>query len=429
MRGRSSPPMRSANWCSFLPAAPARTTTEANAWATISSPTRSWRCVRRRANASGISRRCITICGITMWPRRRFLFDVHRNGKTIPAIGVGSKTGHFFILNRETGEPIFGVEERPVPQSDVAGEVSSATQPFPLMPHALAPQKLAAEQVAGTAFGRSHGAGSGSPCCGVKASSRRPVDGLVDGSGECGRDGVGRRGIRCGRPVGDHPGEQPGCRSTFGTTRGFRNAGARGGPRSGGRLGIRAAERGTPTGGSALPAIAWRTTLHAPAMGNTEAIDVDTGEIRWTVPAGQFPAIGNSPGGPAAFGSIVLGGPIATAGGLVFMAGTLDSAIRAYDARTGKRTLEGRVADERTVHADDLPGEQRKAVCSDFSGRPRDSRCGPSGRLCDRVRAAVVSCLEYFDDYSWASFSLQRTSVRVDGRRALGIGGLKPTAG
>ena len=50
------------------------------------------------------------------------LFDVHRAGKTIPAVGVGSKSGNFFILNRETGEPIFGVEERPVPKSDVAGE-------------------------------------------------------------------------------------------------------------------------------------------------------------------------------------------------------------------------------------------------------------------------------------------------------------------
>ena len=53
------------------------------------------------------------------------LFDVRRNGRTIPAIGVGSKTGNFFILNRETGKPIFGIEERRVPKTDVAGEVSA----------------------------------------------------------------------------------------------------------------------------------------------------------------------------------------------------------------------------------------------------------------------------------------------------------------
>jgi quinoprotein glucose dehydrogenase len=70
------------------------------------------------------------------------LFDVHRNGKTIPAIGIGSKTGNFFILNRETGKPVFGVEERKVPQTDIPGEVSSATQPFPIAPRPLAPQKV-----------------------------------------------------------------------------------------------------------------------------------------------------------------------------------------------------------------------------------------------------------------------------------------------
>src|SRR5581483_792039 len=41
------------------------------------------------------------------------LFDMHRNGKTIPAVAIGSKTGNLFILNRETGVPVFGVEERP----------------------------------------------------------------------------------------------------------------------------------------------------------------------------------------------------------------------------------------------------------------------------------------------------------------------------
>src|SRR5258708_4754830 len=77
------------------------------------------------------------------------LFDVHRNGAAIPAVGVGSKTGNFFILNRETGQPIFGVEERPVPKTDVAGEVSSPTQPFPLAPRPLAPQTFGADDIWG----------------------------------------------------------------------------------------------------------------------------------------------------------------------------------------------------------------------------------------------------------------------------------------
>src|SRR6185437_14667583 len=71
------------------------------------------------------------------------LFDVHRNGRTIPAVGAGSKTGNFFILDRVTGKPIFGVEERAVPQSDVAGEKSSPSQPFPVSPKPLAAQSIA----------------------------------------------------------------------------------------------------------------------------------------------------------------------------------------------------------------------------------------------------------------------------------------------
>ncbi len=59
------------------------------------------------------------------------LFDIHRDGKTIPAIAIGSKTANLFILNRETGEPIFGVEERPVPKSDVPGRNRFAHPAFP----------------------------------------------------------------------------------------------------------------------------------------------------------------------------------------------------------------------------------------------------------------------------------------------------------
>ena len=78
------------------------------------------------------------------------LFDVHRAGRTIPAVGVGSKTGNFFILDRATGKPLFGVEERPVPKSDVAGEVSSPTQPFPVAPRPLAPQTMNVDEIQGS---------------------------------------------------------------------------------------------------------------------------------------------------------------------------------------------------------------------------------------------------------------------------------------
>ncbi|MGD1211741.1 MAG: PQQ-binding-like beta-propeller repeat protein [Candidatus Acidiferrales bacterium] len=66
------------------------------------------------------------------------LVDIVQNGKKVPALVAIGKTGLMFILNRETGKPVFGVEERPVPKGDVPGEWYSPTQPFPLKPPPLA---------------------------------------------------------------------------------------------------------------------------------------------------------------------------------------------------------------------------------------------------------------------------------------------------
>ena len=61
-----------------------------------------------------------------------------------PALAVGSKTGNLFLLDRLTGKPVFGVEERPVPKSDVPGEAASPTQPFPILPAHLGPVRAEA---------------------------------------------------------------------------------------------------------------------------------------------------------------------------------------------------------------------------------------------------------------------------------------------
>jgi quinoprotein glucose dehydrogenase len=65
------------------------------------------------------------------------LVDLQRNGQTVPAIIIVNKTGLLFTLNRVTGKPIFDIEERPVPKSDVPGEQASPTQPFPVKPPPL----------------------------------------------------------------------------------------------------------------------------------------------------------------------------------------------------------------------------------------------------------------------------------------------------
>ena len=89
-------------------------------------------------------------------PAQPVLFDFRRDGKNIPALVQATKTGLLFFLDRRNGEPIFPVEERPVPQAGmVAGEMLSPTQPFPTKPPAIHPQRLDPEDAFGfTPFDR-----------------------------------------------------------------------------------------------------------------------------------------------------------------------------------------------------------------------------------------------------------------------------------
>src|SRR5258708_28854103 len=73
--------------------------------------------------------------------------DIVKDGKNIPALVQTGKSGYMFILDRVTGKPVFGVEERPVPQGDVPGEWYSPTQPFPLKPPPLARVSMKREDI------------------------------------------------------------------------------------------------------------------------------------------------------------------------------------------------------------------------------------------------------------------------------------------
>ena len=71
-------------------------------------------------------------------PPTPILLDVEKDGQRIPSIAQVGKSAFMFILNRETGEPVHGVEERPVPAGDVPGEWYSPTQPIPIKPPPVA---------------------------------------------------------------------------------------------------------------------------------------------------------------------------------------------------------------------------------------------------------------------------------------------------
>ncbi|HVY94174.1 MAG TPA: pyrroloquinoline quinone-dependent dehydrogenase [Bryobacteraceae bacterium] len=259
------------------------------------------------------------------------LFDVHRNGATIPAVAVGSKSGNFFVLDRRNGQPIFGVKERQVPQSDVAGEKSSATQPFPVAPKPLAPQGPGVpwgDNEADRAF------------CTAEMSKLRnegvftppSVQGSYIVPGNVGGMAWGGAAYDPGRRLLFIPTNNIGAEVRLIPRANFDRERETEGRKFNGDWEF-AEQRGTPYG------MARRLLLSpggypcvAPPWGVLNAVDADTGELKWTTPTGVFRGVP---------GSISLGGPIATAGGVVFMAGTLDPAIYAFDAATGKQLWRG----------------------------------------------------------------------------------------
>ena len=138
------------------------------------------------------------------------LFDWRKDGRTIAAVGVASKTGHLFILDRETGTPLIPVEERAVPASDVPGETASPTQPFPTAPRALAPTTLQSER----RLGRDRRGPRLVPRHDRRAAGRRVLHAAVAErharrSRQRRRHGLGRHRARPRQRPPHHAGEQP----------------------------------------------------------------------------------------------------------------------------------------------------------------------------------------------------------------------------
>ena len=268
------------------------------------------------------------------------LFDWRRNGRTIAAIGVASKTGHFFVLDRETGTPLIPVEERAVPKSDVPGEDASPTQPFPASPRSLARTSLKPEDAWGLTeedrrwcretVSKLRSDGFFTP---PSLGGTLIVPGNIGGMawGGMAHDRVNDLVVM---PVNNLAAE------VHLVPRADVEA-----ERKSGRLSgdfELAPQRGTPYAMARRLLLGPKTLLPCtpPPWGTLTAIKASTGEIQWEVPLGRFPGTDNVPDA-AEWGSIALGGPIVTAGGLVFTAGTLESAIYAFDVGTGRQLWKG----------------------------------------------------------------------------------------
>jgi quinoprotein glucose dehydrogenase len=244
-----------------------------------------------------------------------------------PAVVINTKMGRVFVLNRLTGAPLLPVEERPVPQTDIPGEKTSPTQPFSTI--SLVPEKIASEDL----WGKSP---EDLKWCQEKLKASRSegiftppsLKGSVVYPGNVG-------GVNWGSAAYD-----PQTHLMFANTnrliawnklitRADYDAQTKAdqdnriygefGEQKGAAFGLYRTFLFSPGG----------TPCNVPPWGTAAAVDLFTGEIIWNVPLGSFAA-----GQPT--GTINLGGPMVTAGGLVFTSATMDNLIRAFNSQTGK---------------------------------------------------------------------------------------------
>ncbi len=306
-------------------------------------------------------------------PSAPSLFDVKKDGKTIPALAVISKNGLMFILNRETGKPIFGVEERAVPKGDVPGEWYSPTQPFPVKPPPLVRMSFNKEDDF------------------VRASDTTPehvkaCEELWDKAG-----GFINQGPFT--PFGFHEAGAPpksyvqfpgvGAPNWGGTaadpTTGYVYVGTYDSALTGWiEKKVPGGNYGNLTEGSPLPMDRGSITgpgpyssfsaggmpCQRPPWGRLYAINANTGEIAWKVVLGINERLPKEKQNVGAIGGA---GPTVTAGGLVF-APTSDSYFHALDSKTGKELWSVKLDGNMNANPMTYTGKSGKQYVAGVSG-------------------------------------------------------------
>ena len=250
------------------------------------------------------------------------LLTVRHNGQNIDAVAEVSKQGFVWVFNRVTGEPLWPIEERPVPQTDMPGEQTWPTQPFPTMPPPFARQKFTVDDL--------------SPFLDDQERARFREELL----------GARNEGLYT----------PPGLRNTVqmpGNNGGANWGGAAVNPSNGALYVVSkdlpamlqlVRDRTAPpdvvryTSGFGFMIASSGLSPIAPPWSSLTAYDLNAGTIKWRIPLGDVPEL-------AAKGIKNTGshypkvGPVVTAGGLIFT-GTRDRKVRALDVDTGKTLWE-----------------------------------------------------------------------------------------
>jgi quinoprotein glucose dehydrogenase len=255
------------------------------------------------------------------------LFEIRRSGKTIPAVAQITKMGLLFVFDRVTGEPVYGIEEREVPQTEIPGEVTAKTQPFPVKPPPIGKNTFSIEEMYDRSpehaqfckeLFQANQMKIGGPYTPLPLEGNALFFPSTLGGGNWG--GVSIDPVRSLLFVNvmhigqwghmEKRGDEYARRSAYGTYARFWN-------------------RDT------------RVPCSNPPFGEMVAVDLPSGDIKWRSPLGRIEALEAI--GVHNTGAVNLGGSIATAGGLVFIGAANDSRFRAYESATGKILWEVKV--------------------------------------------------------------------------------------
>jgi quinoprotein glucose dehydrogenase len=273
-------------------------------------------------------------------PAAPMLVEVTRAGRRIPAVAQITKMSLLFIFDRESGEPLFGMEERPVPQSDVPGEVTWPTQPFPLKPAPLSRTTFDPAKDFYT-LTPDHAA----YCRELWSSHKMYTKGIYTPPGLEGTMVTFPSTLGGGNWSGLSYDAERGLAITNIMNLGqVASMERRTGPD--GRVTF---ERTTPWKRpiGRFWNLETRVPCSAPPFGELVAVDINTAEVRWRVPLGQFDHLKAQ--GFDRTGSPNMGGTIVTAGGVIFVGGTIDRRFRAFETSTGKLLWETTL--EASAHA------------------------------------------------------------------------------
>ncbi|HCR1986069.1 pyrroloquinoline quinone-dependent dehydrogenase [Enterobacter hormaechei] len=263
------------------------------------------------------------------------LMDITVDGKQIPALVQATKQGFLFVVNRLTGEDVWPIEERPVPQGDgsVQGEVLSPTQPFPTKPAPLLDQSKKPE------IWKLADIVGGGQCS--RLWDNLTYEGMYTPPTTKGEGTLtypdSASGVQWGGVAFD-PQKQIAIVNTshivqyvkLYSREDYDNADKDSGNESG-----FAPQEGAPYGMRLLVASNWLgMPCWQPPFGEIVALDMHTGDVKWRRPVGASQQYGFFM--PESWGSPTIGGPAVTAGGVIFIGASMDAKVRAYSVESGE---------------------------------------------------------------------------------------------